>query len=532
MQGFKDKALGSFRRDAPTASSLAESLCLTLSAVLGFVLLSKDVKNAYFSGREIGRELYLQQPKGGLPGLKKGQLLRAKKAIYGFSEAARLFWLALREHLVSDGWVESRLEPALFYLRDEDQRLQGVLVTHVDDIEAGVRRDKVDKAFENSSKALEFATSNQGNFIFRGREINQTQDGHIDVTMTNYAKSMKPVRMSRERRKQLESRLTSEEKNQMMTSAGELGWITRQLRSDLSYENGCVQRCKGDPCVADLLRVRQTVAAARRAADFRQRYWNDVDLEDAVLIHMADAGHANGVPENDSIKRYQSIGGYYLFLANKEILEGKAARANLLAFHSSQTKRVCRSTLAAEASHLSEAVEAGDWLAVLLDEALHGEQDLKRWDRIVEQRKRVYVTDSQSVFDYLHKDSTSTSSDKRMAIEGALLRETVRRPHAEVRWIDGEQNLADILTKPRVDKGLLMEFMRTGLLSLVQTEANKELKEKKRAQRQARKKVVKSDEKKWKERNDRIQKVAAEMKQRAADDGESSGHEPKEKKGM
>ena len=65
-----------------------------------------------------------------------------------------------------------------------------------------------------------------------------------------------------------------------------------------------------------------------------------------------------GVPENNSIKRYQSIGGYYLFLANKEILEGKA------------DKRVCRSTLAAEASHLSEAVEAGDWLAVLLDEAL------------------------------------------------------------------------------------------------------------------------------------------------------------------
>jgi hypothetical protein len=83
-----------------------------------------------------------------------------------------------------------------------------------------------------------------------------------------------------------------------------------------------------------------------------------------------------------------------------------------------------------------------------------------------------------------------------------------------------------------VDKGLLMEFMRTGLLSLVQTEANKELKEKKRTQRQARKKVVKSDEKKWKERNGRIQNVAAEMKQRAADDGESSGHEPKEKEGM
>ena len=492
------------------------------------LLFSKDVKNAYFSGHEIGRELYLQQPSGGLPGLKKGQLLRARKAIYGFSEAARLFWLALREHLLSDNWVGSRLEPALFYLRDAEGRLAGVLVTHVDDIEAGVRKDMVEKAFENSSKALEFATSNQGSFIFRGREISQAQDGHVDVSMTNYAKAMKPVKIARERRQQLESRLTMEENNQMMSAAGELGWITRQLRSDLSYENGCIQRCKGDPCVADLVRVRQAIAAARRAATFRQRYWNDVNLEDAVLVHMADAGHADCVPEGDDIKRYQSIGGYFLFLANKEILEGKPARANLLAFHSSQTKRVCRSTLAAEASHLSEAVEAGDWLAVLLDEALHGRQDLKHWDQLVEKRKRVYVTDSQSVFDYLHRDSTSTSSDKRMAIEGALLRETVRRPGAEVKWIDGEQNLADILTKPRVDRALLMEYMRTGMLSLVQTEANRKSKEKKRAQRSARKKVVKSDEKKLKEKDARIERVVAEMRERAEIESEAEV-QPKEK---
>ena len=530
VQGFKDKSLGSFRRDAPTASSLAESVCLAVATMYQFILLSKDVKNAYFSGREIGRELYLRQPHGGLPGLKKEQLLKARKAIYGFSEAARLFWLALREHLLSDGWEESRLEPALFYLRHQGD-LIGILVTHVDDIEAGVHRDWVNKAFEKSSKALEFATSHQQQFIFRGREMFQTAEGHIDVSMKNYAKAMKPVKISRERRSQLSSRLTVEEKNLMMSAAGELGWITRQLRSDLAYENGCVQRCKGDPCVADLLRVRQAVAAARRATDFRQRYWNDVNLEDAVLVHMADAGHANGVPEGDNIKRYQSIGGYYLFLANKEILDGRPARANMIGFHSSQTKRVCRSTLAAEASHLSEAVEAGDWLAVLVDEALHGKQNLKDWDKVVEARRRVYITDSQSVYDYLHRDSTSTSSDKRMAIEGALLRETVRRPGADVRWIDGEQNLADILTKPRVDRALLMEYMRTGMISLVQTEENRQSKEKKRAQRQARKKVVKADPKKAAEKEKRIAEVVEEMKQRSEDE-ESEHRSTKEKEGM
>ena len=46
---------------------------------------------------------------------------------------------------------------------------------------------------------------------------------------------------------------------------------------------------------------------------------------------------------------------------NPEVLDDKPARANVLGFHSGVTKRVCRSTLAAEASHLAEAVEAGDW---------------------------------------------------------------------------------------------------------------------------------------------------------------------------
>ena len=94
--------------------------------------------------------------------------------------------------------------------------------------------------------------------------------------------------------------------------------------------------------------------------------------------------------------------------------------------------------------------------------------------------------------------------------------------------IDGEQNLADILTKLKVDKALLMACMRTRMPSLVQTEANRELKEKKRAQRQARKKVVKSDEKKQKEKDERIRRVVAEMQQRPHSDSDLGPRENKE----
>ncbi|CAJ1341757.1 unnamed protein product [Effrenium voratum] len=327
----------------------------------------KDIKNAYFSGKSVDREIYLSQPRGGLPGLDSRQLLY---------EFAKQF---------------------------------------------------MDVAFARSSQALEFATNHYKEFIFRGREVKQTEEGHVDVSMRNYALSMSNVKIDRARRKQLSSPLTEETKL-LDSSAGELGWVARQLRCDLAYENGVIQRCKREACMADLVKLRQYVGQARRAADFRMRYWADVNLQDSVIVHLADSGHANGTPESNEQMRYKSVGGCFILAANKEIMQGQAARCNILAFQSSQTKRVCRSTLAAEASHLAEAVEAGDWICILLEEALTGSLDLRNWQETIHRRQRVYVTDAKSVYDYLQREATSTSTDKRMAIEGALLRETEHVP--------------------------------------------------------------------------------------------------------
>ena len=230
-------------------------------------------------------------------------------------------------------------------------------------------------------------------------------------------------------------------------------------------------------------------------------------------MHLADSDHANGTPEKNEVMRYRSVGGYFLLLANKGILEGQTVRANVLAFHSGQTRRVCRSTLAAEASHLAEAVEAGDWLAVLLDEVNYGEVDLKNWTEAVERRQRVCD-------DNLMKDASSTITDKRMAIEGALLRETIRRPGAHARWIDGLQNFADVLTKHGADKEVLKEFIKTGMLSLTQTEQNREIKLRKQTERQNRRVKQKSEEDKAATAKvaERRARVASEVR----DDSESS----------
>ena len=92
------------------------------------------------------------------------------------------------------------------------------------------------------------------------------------------------------------------------------------------------------------------------------------------------------------------------------------------------------------------------------------------------------MTDAKSVYDYLQKDATSTSSEKRMAIEGALLRETVRRPGAHAKWIDGMQNIAKVLTEEGAEKDTLKDFLRNRETSFVQTKANAQLKKKNKSE--------------------------------------------------
>eukprot|EP00975_Prorocentrum_lima_P012620 2675459-Prorocentrum_lima.AAC.1 len=67
---------------------------------------------------------------------------------------------------------------------------------------------------------------------------------------------------------------------------------------------------------------------------------------------------------------------------------------------------------------------------MVVKEALNTSMDLAGWQQEVEAVRRFWATDAKSVFDHLTKEGTSTSKDKRVAIERALLREALRSPNA------------------------------------------------------------------------------------------------------
>ena len=100
------------------------------------------------------------------------------------------------------------------------------------------------------------------------------------------------------------------------------------------------------------------------------------------------------------------------------------------------------------------------------------------------------------------------SNDKRMAIEGALLKEVLRQRGATLRWVDGSQNVADVLTKLSVDKTYLYKVLREARWSLVQDQAAARAKAAKAAKR--------SDNRKDKSEQ-KGKKVAAQQQRRAAE---------------
>ena len=99
VQGLKDKALGHFLRTPRQLQRWLKACAWRWAPTTQFCPLCQGHQECLlFSGKNVAREICLEQPEGGL---QAGQLLKALKAIQGFSEAARMFRLTLKEHLES-----------------------------------------------------------------------------------------------------------------------------------------------------------------------------------------------------------------------------------------------------------------------------------------------------------------------------------------------------------------------------------------------------------------------------------------------
>ena len=100
-RGDMDPGLLSLRRDAPTLARL--SLMVFADCHIA------DITGAFLQGDQSlasrKEPLYLRQPREGLPGLFRDQLLLVVRGIFGLANSPRLFWRHLRDTLLQLGAV-------------------------------------------------------------------------------------------------------------------------------------------------------------------------------------------------------------------------------------------------------------------------------------------------------------------------------------------------------------------------------------------------------------------------------------------
>ena len=190
--------------------------------------------------------------------------------------------------------------------------------------------------------------------------------------------------------------------------------------------------------------------------------------------------------------------GYIIGLTIPEIKDGGEVPFLMVEAYSGSIKRVCRSTLAAEANGFLQGSEAGDYLRSILVELKNPGRSLRELESEFGKPPMVAITDAKSLKSTIVKDA-GQPSDKRVKLLVAQVKEMLAYTDYEdgnqqVVWCDTSQMLADVLTKSGCEREPLLQVMDTCVWRLQPSEEARMRKLMIRAGRQRRKTEKRSEE--------------------------------------
>ena len=162
------------------------------------------------------------------------------------------------------------------------------------------------------------------------------------------------------------------------------------------------------------------------------------------LIVFTDSSFANNHDLSSQI-------GFIITLVDKD------NKTNIIHWSSIKCKRVTRSVLASELYGMAHGFDVGATIKATIEKILR-----------IKRLPLVLCTDSKSLYDCLVK--LGTTQEKRLMADLMCLRQSyVRREIAETKWIDGNSNPADAMTKSKPCQAL-KDLIDTNTVKLEVTE--------------------------------------------------------------
>ena len=269
MKGFSEEGAEDLESATPQVTREGVMFAAQVIASKRWQLGFLDFTQAFHSGDPIRRELYAEQPPEGVPGMKKGDLLRLLKTCYGLLDGPMAWNRHLKRLLIEElGYVQSLADPCIYFLHDPNvtgwNKLIGIISVATDDMLHGggeVHQAKMQMLNER----YKLGKFQYGSGRFTGKQFTPQEDGSIVVDQNHYvAEKVHKIPLTKARKTQRYSYCTEPEIALLRSLVGALAWLAKETRPDLCGRVSLLQQQFPKPRVRDMISANQLAIEAER----------------------------------------------------------------------------------------------------------------------------------------------------------------------------------------------------------------------------------------------------------------------------
>ena len=403
------------RTDSPTCSKNCLRLVFAIFAANSWLVYSLDIKSALLQGLPIDRDIFIKPPSQA----KTDNLWLLLQCPYGLADASRQWYLKVKQELIALGFVQLKLDNAVFSWY-QNGRLHGIVACHVDDfVYAG--SDVFHTTVVIKLKSIFVIGREEAHcFKFLGIHVECTRD-FIKLSMQCYTNSLMEMNLSSLPTQKAE-RLNLAGATALKQLSGQINWAATQCRPDAAYENCIVGNSLTEPCVRDVVFANKTIRKLKNHPSDLLFHYN-INLNECSVVSFCDASFGN-LPNGGS------QGAYITFLIDNNGVYVP------IAWQSRRVRRVVKSTVAAECLAAIEASENAVFISMAL--------------RNIQKNSGCYKTfvycDNKNLVNAVY--SSTKVEDQRLRIDVCVLRDMLSNGElSKICWIPTKYQIANCLTK-------------------------------------------------------------------------------------
>ena len=414
-----------------------------------------DIKNAYPLSK-LEEMIFVDQPEGveflddakkAIIQLKDDEVLQLLRSLYGLKQAGRNWEKLLSQILKKKGFMPCKSDPCLYINKANMKQGKGVLAvgTYVDDLpvlstsleeyQIFIRDLKkeipvVDLGEAKWFLSVEVKQHENKIELSQQREIEETYNqvkGSIGCQNWETPMETKIYNVPDEEQS---GKLSDQEKYRSLI--GSLLYISEWTRPDLSFSVSYLSRKLGKATSRDM---KYLLRVLKFAYDTRDKTLKFIKTDKRAIVGYTDSDWGNDQRDR------KSQSGYLLYI-----------HGNLCSWKSAKQDGVALSSANAEYVALSEGAREGIYFQNLLNEC-YGKKE------------QVYLYCDNTGAKKNAENELQHKRSKHIDIRYHFIKDEVEKENISVEWINTEENLADIMTKPvskKVHQGMCNRIFISG----------------------------------------------------------------------